>query len=601
MRRSIGLALCLWGWTFSTAFSEMNLPQGVSLYGARCAVCHGEHGDGRGPAAPSLNPKPADFRSGLYKYRSTGWTSPPLDTDLARTIRDGLNGTAMPGWRDLLSATEIDVLIQVLKSFSPKTFQAKPVPIQMPSALAQKADPTIGKKLYAEKGCTRCHGSGGRGNGPLAGQLSDAGGRKAQPWDLTDPRNYRQGATLQDIHMRVATGLQGTPMEGYASRLSAEEIQHLAAYLKSLYEAAEQIRWTAPADPPDPLRRGAYLVSVVVCQLCHTPVNPDGSYRQELRLAGGMKVTVFPDGVYYSRNLTPDRDSGLGEWTLEDIERALTRGIAKNGRQLYPYMPWPAFANLADADALAIATYLKSLPPVYNKIPPPQPNGVWTSFWNKLRLLFGREATLQYHGGNEGEPDPEKGKTLSPATRGYWSILPPLGWVPVEIVIQVAKPELPTPPSTGSATEDAKRQRGRYLVSIAPCAVCHTAIQGGLLLKTSAPLSGGMKISWGNPGGFGTVYARNLTPDPETGLGNWTDEQIKRAIQKGITKDGRMMHWQAMPWDIFSNFTEADLEAIVAYLRSLPPVRKTIPPPTLDAPSGYVVHLGKDYGAATAR
>lgn len=94
----------------------------------------------------------------------------------------------------------------------------------------------------------------------------------------------------------------------------------------------------------------------------------------------------------------------------------------------------------------------------------------------------------------------------------------------------------------------------------------------------------------------GTVYAKNLTPDRETGLRGWTDQQIKRAIRSGITKDGRIMHWQAMPRDIFSNFAEADLEAIVAYLRSLPPVRKTIPLPTPSAPPGYLIYLDRDYG-----
>jgi hypothetical protein len=140
--------------------------------------------------------------------------------------------------------------------------------------------------------------------------------------------------------------------------------------------------------------------------------------------------------------------------------------------------------------------------------------------------------------------------------------------------------------------------RGRYLVSIAPCALCHTAVQGSLFPKASQALSGGGKISCGEDitGCFGTVYSKNLTPDRETGLGDWTDQQIRRAIKSGITKDGRMMHWQAMPWDIFSNFIEADLEAIVAYLRSLPPVRKAIPHSTRNAPPGYQFYLGRDYG-----
>lgn len=151
---------------------------------------------------------------------------------------------------------------------------------------------------------------------------------------------------------------------------------------------------------------------------------------------------------------------------------------------------------------------------------------------------------------------------------------------------------------TSRASPNRLGRGGRYLVSIAPCALCHTPVEGSLFPKPSPALSGGVKISCGDDiiGCFGAVYAKNLTPDRETGLGGWTDRQIKRAIRSGITKDGRMMHWQTMPRDIFSNFAEADLEAIVAYLRSLPPVRKTIPLPTPSAPPGYLIYLGWDYG-----
>jgi mono/diheme cytochrome c family protein len=597
-RRVIYVAICLWGLCWPVAFGQGRLEEGPKLYQLRCAVCHGVKGDGRGPAAPSLNPKPMDFTSGLYKYRSTAWGSPPLDSDLERTIREGLRGTAMPGWGDVLSPEEVRELIETLKTFSPAMFRTKAMPVSVPAAAFHSANRDIGKTLFGQKGCASCHGQEGSGDGPLSNQLYDIRGKRAFPRDLTDHRNYRWGASPQDIYLRIATGLNGTPMQGYANHMSPQEIQHVTAYLKSLYEDAETTRWLNRPSSPEPLHRGEYLKSVMVCQLCHTPINPDASYREDLHLAGGMKVSAT-DGLYYSRNLTPDPESGLGNWSIEEVRMALTRGTGKNNRLLYPFdMPWLFFSNLTDQDAEAIAMYLKSLTPIYNKIAPPQPSGFWASLSRKTRFLFGGERTLQYHVGNFGERDPGKGKSIPVAEQGYWSVLPPIGWIPVEQVIKRARPELPVPPPSGSAVEEAKRQRGRYLVSIAPCALCHTPTVGTLLPKASPALSGGLKISCGADitGCFGTVYAKNLTSDRETGLGGWTDQQIKRAVKSGITKDGRLMHWQAMPWDIFSNFTEADLEAIVAYLRSLPPVRKTIPPPVPSAPPGYLINLGRDYG-----
>lgn len=587
----------------SVAFAN----DGMQIYQTRCSICHGKKGDGHGSASASLNPKPTDFTLGLYKYRSTPWGTPPLDSDLKRTIHDGLQGTAMPAWGDILSSEESDAVILVLRGFAPSAISGMPPPLPVPSF--QSASVETGKELYQEKGCALCHGAEGHGDGIMSIHLKNKQGEPIRPRDLTDFRNYRWGATLKEIYFRIATGLNGTPMEGYADRMTSNEIVHLSSYLKSLYEKAEKIRWVKTNPDPDLLHRGDYLTRAMTCQLCHTPFNTDLSYREKVRFSGGIKVSSFPDGIYYSRNITPDIESGLGEWSVAEIQQALTRGISKNGRLLYPFdMPWIFFSNLTDLDAKAIAIYLKSLDPIYNKVPPPKPEPFITSFWNKTQLLFGRETTLEYHEGNAGEANRERGEGIPNATAGYFSLLPPMGGlIPVKKVLEATRvvTDLPAPAPTKSAIEDVKRLRGQYLVSIAPCALCHTATRGSLLPKASPALSGGMKISCGKssslPSCFGTVYSRNLTSDSETGLGDWTDQQIRRAIKSGITKDGRMMHFQAMPWDMFSNFTEADLEAIIAYLRGLSPVKKRIPPPTPEAPPGYVIYMGKDYGTSVEK
>jgi hypothetical protein len=101
-----------------------------------------------------------------------------------------------------------------------------------------------------------------------------------------------------------------------------------------------------------------------------------------------------------------------------------------------------------------------------------------------------------------------------------------------------------------------------------------------------------MKVNWKV---FGTTYSRNLTPDDETGLGRWSSAEIRRAITSGISRDGRLMHWQAMPWDHFSNLTPEDLEALVVYLQHVQPAYSKIPgqePPRPDDLPGISFWLG---------
>jgi hypothetical protein len=107
-------------------------------------------------------------------------------------------------------------------------------------------------------------------------------------------------------------------------------------------------------------------------------------------------------------------------------------------------------------------------------------------------------------------------------------------------------------------------QRGRYLYGIASCPYCH-----------NGDGAGGGKVNWAV---FGTTWARNLTAHP-SGLADWSDDQILRAMVSGVSRDGRPLHWQAMIWDHLSNYDIEDQRALLAYVRSLPPVERTLPPP----------------------
>jgi mono/diheme cytochrome c family protein len=134
------------------------------------------------------------------------------------------------------------------------------------------------------------------------------------------------------------------------------------------------------------IKRGQYLVTLGGCNDCHTPSyffgKPDMA-----RFLGGSEVGFeIPGlGVFHGPNLTPDPETGLGTWSTEQIAAAITKGKRPDGRELAPIMPWHAFATLTAQDVRAIAVYLKSLPPVKNKVPGPfGPNEQPTSFVMKI-------------------------------------------------------------------------------------------------------------------------------------------------------------------------------------------------------------------------
>jgi mono/diheme cytochrome c family protein len=134
------------------------------------------------------------------------------------------------------------------------------------------------------------------------------------------------------------------------------------------------------------VERGKYLVTLGGCTDCHTPGfffgKPDMA-----RFLGGSEVGFeIPGlGVFHGPNLTPDADTGLGKWSIAQIVAAMKTGKRPDGRELAPIMPWRAFANMTDADATAIATFLKSVPAVKNKVAGPfGPNDKPTEFVMKV-------------------------------------------------------------------------------------------------------------------------------------------------------------------------------------------------------------------------
>jgi mono/diheme cytochrome c family protein len=120
------------------------------------------------------------------------------------------------------------------------------------------------------------------------------------------------------------------------------------------------------------IQRGKYLTAIAGCNDCHTPGYFFGKPDMGRYLGGSEVGFEIPGlGVFHGPNLTPDKETGLGNWTGEQITTALQTGMRPDGRELAPIMPWRAFANLDKADAMAIAAFLQSLPPVKNKVPGP--------------------------------------------------------------------------------------------------------------------------------------------------------------------------------------------------------------------------------------
>jgi mono/diheme cytochrome c family protein len=212
--------------------------KGKKLYTGFCSPCHGEKGDGKGLAYTFTRPKARDFTSGIFKFRTSPPGQPPTDEDLIRVIRRGNPGTAMPAYGDKISDLDVLLIIDYVKNeFASEFFNTVPEPINIgdpPEADAEIV--ALGKKLYAQGECARCHGAHGRGDGVVEQgiEMNDAWGEPIYPANLEHPWELRNFSSVRDLYRTLVTGLDGTPMESYASIYSEDELWALAHYLKSI-------------------------------------------------------------------------------------------------------------------------------------------------------------------------------------------------------------------------------------------------------------------------------------------------------------------------------------------------------------------------------
>lgn len=284
----------------------------------------------------------------------------------------------------------------------------------------------------------------------------------------------------------------------------------------------------APTDSAT-IAHGEYIFKYQVqCWGCHQskPVDPtgppSGGYLFDLTAVGpGF-------GKWYSRNITPDVETGIGGWTDGEIVQALREGVRKDRTPLFPIMPIDWYHGMADDDILAVVAYLRSIPPVKNAVPQREP-----SFMAKALMTFG--------------------------------VIGPKAAITTAVV---------APPRGVTA------EYGRYVASNrADCADCHTPrnLEDGKFYLDS--LFAGGSIKFGEPEGDNIYsFARNITPDVETGIGAWTEEQFLDAVTSGVRPDGTVL-MPHMPYAYYKFWTTEDLRAVYTYLRTVPAIKRTAPAP----------------------
>ena len=395
-------------------------PRGKAVYEKHCVECHGPSGHGDGPSAAFLVPRPRDFTTGKYKIRTTETGSVPTDDDLRATIQRGLYGTAMPGWDRILPTNDVADVAQYLKTLAPQ-FAQPPKPVAIGTGIPSSPDSiTRGARVYDRLQCGKCHGTDGRGDGAVATTFEDEARQPLRAADLTEPWTFHGGATSRDIYLRFRTGMNGTPMPSFADAASDNEMWDLANYVVSL---GRKPVWTMSADEvtafyarqdaerkKDPVKRGQQLVETMGCAACHSAYDDQKRLMPGMYLAGGLRIRIEPYGEFPTANLTSDKETGLGNWTDDEIKRAMTKGIRRNGTRLLPFPMDYASASLLTPDDLdAIVKYLRTVPAVSNRVSEPRWTFLPAYLWGKFRMLIlGNDPPSTFYPGNAGSTGPAR-------------------------------------------------------------------------------------------------------------------------------------------------------------------------------------------------
>lgn len=262
------------------------------------------------------------------------------------------------------------------------------------------------------------------------------------------------------------------------------------------------------------IEQGRYLATAGNCASCHT--RPGGEF-----MAGGLAFET-PFGVIHATNITPDPETGLGEWSARDFFNAMRHGVRPNGAHLYPAFPYTAYTRLTDEDILAIFAYLRSVPPVAST---PPANAMRFPFDQRWLMAFWK--TLFFEPG------------VMPAV----------------------------------AEESAEWNRGAYLVEVlGHCSACHSPRNGLGAERTALAMSGGEYLDRVPEGGHKPWSAPNLTSS-DRGLGLWPKAELiaylKQARNSFLESFGPM---NEVIMNSTRHLTGADIDAMAGYLKSLPAI-----------------------------
>jgi cytochrome c553 len=269
--------------------------------------------------------------------------------------------------------------------------------------------------------------------------------------------------------------------------------------------------------PPDPAQRGSYVAEAGGCLTCHTGMANGGPDLANAG-AGGLEIPD-PAGTWRSPNITPDKASGIGNWTDDQIIRAVREGQRPDGQLLYAIMPYQNYNRMTDDDAKALVAFLRTLKPVERVVAP-----------NK-DLKF---------------PKIPVGKPAN-------------------------QPDVTTDPV----------KHGEYLATMMLCSHCHWTPDAKMApAGPDKMFSGGldMTIAMFGPG---KLYAPNITSDPDTGIGKWKEDEIFAVIRTMVKPNSKMISPPMLLLQAgWSQMDEKDLHAVAAYIHQLPPVKNKVPDST---------------------
>lgn len=274
---------------------------------------------------------------------------------------------------------------------------------------------------------------------------------------------------------------------------------------------------------PEAIARGKYLVeNVTGCTGCHSPIDESkpGDVPVEGKRGAGRDFGPMGAAPFRLRaaNLTPDKETGIGDVPDGVILRALREGIGRDGRALFPQMPYQTYAKtISDEDGLAIIAYLRTLAPVKN--------------------------------------DPGKTEIKFPVSMFIRGVPQPLEKSP------------PPPPPVSD-----KLARGNWLLEVASCHDCHDSVNERMEKLPGKAFGGGARFPLADK----YVLVPNISSDKATGIGAYSDDDLRRVFDEGKGKSGRVLYM--MPWSYYSGMTSEDKEALIFALRQQPPVSNVVPP-----------------------